>query len=248
MTTHRFYVPDIDPSIEQARLSADQSRQVSRVLRLRAGDSVDVFDGRGGEYPATLVGEDGGRWTVEWSERRQPAREPELNLTVGLALIRNERFDLAVQKLTELGVFGLVPVMAERCVISYKDERTWRRRRARLERIFVEAAEQSERATLPAVDDPLTVEEFLTRQAAGQTLALVERRSGFHISDTPALSNECSLLIGPEGGWTGDEIELIDQHATPISLGDLILRSETAAIVAAGHLLLGSARTERRLP
>lgn len=237
MTRHRFYVPEIDREAGAAELSEGQSRQVSRVLRLRQGETVSVFDGSGTEFEAVLASEQGRNWLLDLVEEHAPDREPGLLLTVGLSAIRNERFDLAIQKLTELGVAAIAPIAAERSVISYVDARIWEKRRARIQRIIVEAAEQSERTTLPTLHDPLTVSEFLDQFTGIETFALAERQSTNHISAIRPGGSRASLLVGPEGGWTMSERDLIQQQATEVSLGKLILRTETAAIAAASYAL-----------
>jgi 16S rRNA (uracil1498-N3)-methyltransferase len=244
MTVHRFFVPDLDREAGEGRLSEEQSRQASRVLRLAVGDTLCVFDGSGLEYDARLADLDKRVWRFEFAAGRRPGREPSLALTVGLALIRNERFDLAVQKLTELGVSAIVPLSAERSVISYADARIWAKRRARIHRIVVEAAEQAERTTLPVVHAPQTVEEFLKHTHGMDAIALVERRTDNGL-DCQALQGERqALLVGPAGGWSPAELELIERDARPASLGRLILRSETAAIAGASFLLLAARHSE----
>ncbi len=237
MTIHRFYVPALDGAAQTGALSRDQSRQASRVLRLGRGDTIHVFDGTGAEYTATLASEQDRIWQLELTEERRPQREPRLRLTFGLAVLRNERFDLAVQKLTELGVARIAPLAAERSVISYADARIWAKRRARIERIIVEAAEQSERVTLPALQDPLTVSEFLDQASDTEVVTLLERHAAGHISDLRLSAGSASLLVGPEGGWTEPEIMMLQQRSSTVSMGALILRAETAVIAAASYLL-----------
>lgn len=241
MTVHRFYILDRLSPNASGRLSAEQARQAGKVLRLRPGDEIVVFDGTGSEYTGTLAEADRDGWEFATDEGRWPEREPRLRLTVGIALIRNERFELAVQKLTELGVTRIVPLAAERSVISYSDARRWHNRRARLERIVIEAAEQSERVTLPDLDAPLTVSEFLGRNAEMDIIALVER-TGTTPLGAIRPGGQVALMIGPEGGWAPREVEQIGAAgATLANMGALILRAETAAIVAAGHLIIASA-------
>lgn len=240
MTIHRFHVPDLDRTGGMGRLTVDQSRQVSRVLRLHPGETICVFDGGGSEFEATLVEKSDRQWVIELGEERWPQREPRLRLTVGLALLRNERFDMALQKLTEMGVASIIPVAAERCVLSYADARSWEKRRARMHRIIVEAAEQSERTTLPELHSPQAVDEFLMHSTGMETFALVERQTTAHITSIEPRDGELALLIGPEGGWTDAEIAQIKQSAHCVSLGRLILRAETAAIAGAGYVLLSA--------
>lgn len=241
MTIHRFYIAEALAPGSRGQLGPEQARQARKVLRLRPGDAISVFDGSGREYTATLGEPERDAWEFTTGEIRQPEREPSLRLIVGLAMIRNERFELAVQKLTELGVAGIVPLITERGVISYGDARRWQNRRARLERIVIEAAEQSERVTLPDLGAPLTVSEFLGQFAEVGIIALVER-TGTTPLGAIRPTGEAVLMVGPEGGWTPQEIEQIAASgATLASMGNLILRAETAAIVGAGYLIVASA-------
>ncbi|MEZ4523064.1 MAG: RsmE family RNA methyltransferase [Thermomicrobiales bacterium] len=244
MTVHRFYVPDVEAGAGTVRLPTDQSRQLSKVLRSRPGDAVVLFDGAGNEYAGVLESFEDNRWSVTVSGVSRPDREPAVEITVGLSLIRNERFDMAVQKLTEIGVSGIVPILAERSMISYKDEPTWLKRRERLMRIVIEAAEQSERTTLTSIEHPQTVEQFFDGRSGQMVFALVERQSAQHLSAFEPSVGRLALMIGPEGGWTGAEIQLIEQRATGVSLGSLILRTETAAIAAASYVVLASRRRD----
>jgi 16S rRNA (uracil1498-N3)-methyltransferase len=240
MTTHRFHVPDMEDSAETCLLSLDQSRQVSRVLRMRTGDQIVVFSGDGAERIATLSGKVEQRVRLELGERHYPEREPALRLTVGLAILRNERFDMAIQKLTELGVARIAPIRAERCVISYDGPEAWAKRAARLQRIVVEAAEQSERTKLPDLHPPQTVSAFLERSDSPKICALMERGATTHISRFRCAGENLAVLVGPEGGWSAAESALIAAQAAPVNIGSLILRSETAAIAAASYLIFSS--------
>jgi 16S rRNA (uracil1498-N3)-methyltransferase len=238
MTTHRFYVREPLESGGVGRLRGDQARQARRVLRLWRGAEIVVFDGTGHEYLARLEEPERDSWAFSIGDATRPEREPALRLIVGLAVLRNERFDMAIQKLTELGVAGIVPLMTERSMISYDDALAWEKRRTRLERITIEAAEQSERTTLPELHEPLNPAEFLEHHQEADIIALVERTSSAHLAELRPTS-PAALLIGPEGGWAETELDAFARHAaTTASLGALILRAETAAIVGAGLLLL----------
>jgi 16S rRNA (uracil1498-N3)-methyltransferase len=228
---YRLYVDaDLQPGAT-GRLGRDQERQVRTVLRLRSGDPLTLFNGTGDEATAQLA--DGRQFDVQrvsW-----PQREPSLRLTVGLAHLRGDRFEIAVQKLTEIGVGRIVPLRAERSVVSFPDARAWQKRRVRLSRIAQEAAEQSERVTLPEIADPVTVTQFLEREQ--DIAALVERADGMSLAVLPPFES-LTLMVGPEGGWSDAETQAIAASADyAVSLGSLILRAETAAIVAAGALI-----------
>ncbi len=247
MTVHRFYIRQHLAPNATGTLDDVQTRQARNVLRLQPGDKIVAFDGSGAEYLATLRGLDGREWPFQTGEASFPSREPSLRLTVGLSIIRNERFDLAAQKLTELGVDSIVPLAAQRSVITFRDARSWEKRRARLERIVVEAAEQSERTTLPLIHDPMSVCDLLDGVNGESTVALVEREQLVPIHSI-VLSGRALLLVGPEGGWTREERSwMIERQVILATMGSLILRAETAAIAAAACLLLPRASEGARV-
>lgn len=233
MTLHRFFTDEPLVAGSTGRLSEQQSRQIASVLRMRVGDRLMLFDGSGVEADAVITTMT--KRAVEFEVRgvARPEREPALDLTVGLALLRGDRFELAVQKLTEVGVRRIVPLTAERCVVSFPDARDWEKRATRYRRIIVEALEQSERVLDVELTEPTTLGAFLERQS---TLALVERGDHPTVAAVP-IDPVMAVAFGPEGGWSPAELDLIDQHATTASLGRLILRAETAAIVTAGTLI-----------
>lgn len=233
MTLHRFFVSDKLSERANGRLDERQARQVLSVLRLRSGDRIVVFDGTGAEAEAVLTGTTRRDVHFEVDDLNYPSREPDLILTVGLSLLRGDRFEVAVQKLTEIGVRRIVPLAAERCVVSFPDARDWEKRAARYERIIVEALEQSERITTVDLSQPASVQDFLSQHTV---IALVERGKHASIASAP-LEPEMALAIGPEGGWSEHEYNLIEEQATTASLGRLIMRAETAAIVSAGTLV-----------
>ncbi|CAN5606351.1 16S rRNA (uracil(1498)-N(3))-methyltransferase [soil metagenome] len=233
MPLHRFFVAARLSEGAVGQLDDRQARQVLSVLRLRRGDQIVVFDGTGVEVEAVLTAVNRSEVQFEIGALSYPAREPDLTLTVGLSLLRGDRFEVAIQKLTEIGVRRIVPLTAQRCVVSFPDAGDWEKRAIRYERIIVEALEQSERVTTVDLTQPTSVQDFLSQHTV---IALVER--GQHVSIALApLEPEMTLAIGPEGGWSEQEIDLIGDRATTASLGPLIMRAETAAIVSAGTLM-----------
>lgn len=239
MRVHRFFVEQPLVAGAAVRLAPEQARQARSVLRLRPGDSLELFDGSGAVAVARLTDVDRDDAEASIESIRMITDPFPLDLTVGLALLRGERFDLAVQKLTEVGASSIVPLAAQHCVVSYDVGREWDRRAARLRRIAIEAAEQSERVTVPRIAAPASVGRFLAEHA-GKTIALVERSA-----DTPHLlkavvGDSVAVAVGPEGGWSESERQVIASRAQSVSLGPLILRAETAAIVSAGALTQGA--------
>lgn len=234
MAIPRFYVAETIADRSEIHLDEEKSRKLRRVLRARDGAEVILFDGSGVEAAGTVTGFDGSSAVIAVQGVSRPRREPALDLIVGMSLIKADRFELAVQKLTEIGAKRIVPIDAERSVIALRDERTWDRRLTRMQRIVIDAAEQSERVTLPEILNPMTLKEFL---AKFETTALVERLDARPLTAV-TLGSEVALAIGPEGGWSDSERSLIERSAaSQVTLGSLILRSETAAIVAAGAIV-----------
>lgn len=207
------------------------------VLRLKPGDEVFVFDGMGREYLCrieSLRRDSATLSIVEEAEAASP--ESPLDLTLALALLKGEKFDLAVQKATELGVKRVVPVMTRLSDIRLRDERDAEKRTARWRRIALEAAKQSGRARLPVIEEPLAFDSLLegTAQSSDKWCMMFSEREGRGLSQSSASSEgprSLVALVGSEGGWTDEELESARAHDWQIiTLGGRILRAETAAI------------------
>jgi 16S rRNA (uracil1498-N3)-methyltransferase len=218
-----FVDAKLDAGAEIA-LSPGQAYYLGTVMRGRAGDLVALFNGSDGEWQARLAALDRGaaRCIVE---RRTRTQEPEPDLWLVFALLKRNATDLVVQKATELGAAALWPVLTARTNAE-------RANMARLHAIAVEATEQSERLTVPALHPPRPLRALLSDWPAGRPLfAAIERASA-----PPAASargKPAGLLVGPEGGFAGEELDLLRRHpfVVAVSLGPRILRAETAAIV-----------------
>ncbi|HUF33490.1 MAG TPA: RsmE family RNA methyltransferase [Acidimicrobiales bacterium] len=191
---------------------------LERALRLRSGDEVTASDGRGRWRPCQLRA--GGELEPTGLPSVVPAPTPAL--TVAFALTKGGRPELAVQKLTELGVDRIVPFAAGRSVARWEGDRA-ERHLARLRRVAREAAMQSRRAHLPTV---AALTDF-AGAAALPGAALADRGGR-----PPSLAHP-TLLVGPEGGWTSDELAA---GLPVVGLGPQVLRAETAALAAAALL------------
>lgn len=234
MTRRRFYAPPGSFKGEGVVvLSAEESRHLRDVLRLRAGEEAYVFDGEGREFSCVVV-EDGGRKGLASLEVRgraePPSAESPLELTLAVALLKGEKFDLVVQKTTELGVTRVEPVLTAR-----SDARDTERRVERWRRLALEASKQSGRARVPAVGDPQTFERLVTRESVeGASRLLFSERGGAGLESVVAEAARPSpvvALVGPEGGWDDDELSQARAHGwTLVTLGGRTLRAETAAI------------------
>ena len=251
MTRRRFYAPP-DAFTESGvtkvvTLAPEEARHLRDVLRMRAGDEAFVFDGEGVEYRCA-VGEvgrgSGGRATLRIEEQvAAPHVESPLSLTLVVALLKGEKFDLVVQKATELGVTRIAPVVTKRADVRPRDGEDAAKRVARWRRLALEAAKQSGRARVPEVAPPVTLEAALSDATFGGDAArlMFAERGGVSLSELSEVFKErapfVAALVGPEGGWEDEEVSRAQSAGWIIvTLGGRTLRAETAAIVAAALL------------
>lgn len=220
----------IDDTLSEGRtfaLEGQQAHYLGKVMRVREGDTIILCDNQTGEW-AARVGQVAKRRIDTTVVEKLRARESVPDLWLCPALLKKDRFDLVLEKATELGAARIQPVITRRCVAD----------KLNLERaatITIEAAEQCARTALPQVEAPLALKSLLESWPADRHLYFADEEGG-----APAASafvdhsDPAAILIGPEGGFDDAEREAIRAHpaATAISLGPRILRGETAAIAA----------------
>ncbi len=237
---HRFFVP---PSAFQGRVvqfPPECVRQMVRVLRLEPGCKVIALDGSGGEAVVeltVLTSQQAAGNVLGWQNNQ---REPFLKLTLGLALTQREKFEWTLQKVTEVGVSSIVPLVTRRSLIQQPALAL--EKYPRWQRILRESAEQSGRGIVPRLDEPRRLPDFIPlREDFEMALMAWEGESRRLISAVdlpPNGATKAGLLIGPEGGWEDEEVQAAEQAGwLPVSLGRRILRTETAAIVGTALLL-----------
>jgi 16S rRNA (uracil1498-N3)-methyltransferase len=212
------FVDDLDAPA----LSEDDAHHLARVLRLRAGEVVTASDGAGGWRACAFA--DGGALEVAGDVVVEPAGSPAI--AVGFALTKGERPEWTVQKLTELGVDRILPLAAARSVVRLDGDRAGAQHR-RWQKVAREAAMQSRRVWLPVVEPVTPVARVL-----GDSSVAISEPGG----DPPTLAHP-TVLVGPEGGWSDEELATADARGTPrVGLGALVLRAETAAMAVAALL------------
>ena len=226
-------------------LSEEESRHLRDVLRLRAGDEARVFDVEGHEF-ACVVREVGGRREGATLEVREavepPSPEPPVSIFLTVALLKGEKFDLVVQKAVELGVKLIKPLLTKRTDVRLRDERDAAKRVERWKRLSLEAAKQCGRAWAPPVHPPRTFESLVTADRAGMDILplMFAERDGVALNELPRRDSpplRVAPLVGPEGGWEDEEIELARAHGwSVVTLGGRTLRAETAAITVCALL------------
>ncbi len=236
MSRRRFFAPPgaFTSNRQSLTLQADEARHLREVLRLKVGDEVSVFDGLGREFNCSIeeTRKDSARLSV--IREIEPARpESPIKLTLAVALLKGEKFDLVVQKTTELGVTRIVPVMTKLADIRLKDESDADKRVARWQRIALEAAKQSGRAVVPEVSVPVTLERLIDSAGDDRARFMFSERGGQSLADLEILKPSVSItaLVGSEGGWTDEEISVAaNADWRVVTLGGRTLRAETAAI------------------
>ena len=226
---HRLYVPPEQlASSPRVQLTAEQSRHLLTVLRLRPGAELEVFDGNGRRFRAAL--------TPSGLQIGAPLPRPERRLDVVLAqsLAKGEKMDLVIQKATELGAARILPLATERSVVRLDTQRG-ATRMARWRRIAEEAARQCGRAEVPAVDEPCGWDGLfaLLRDDPERRGLLLDPAGALRLGDAARGVPRLLLAVGPEGGFSpGENARAVESGLLAVALGPLVLRSETAGLAA----------------
>ena len=238
----RFHVDAALRAGEQFALPADAGHHASRVLRLREGDAVTLFDGTGGEWAARILRLSRDGVTVETGEFAAIERESPLAVTLAQGISAGDRMDLTIQKAVELGVFAIQPLTAERSVVRLKGERS-DSRREHWQRVATAACEQCGRNRIPAVSAAVAVRDYRAPEDALKLLLAPGARANLR-SITISAEVPIVLAAGPEAGFSPiEEALLVRSGFAPVHLGPRVLRSETAgpAALAALNALYGDA-------
>ena len=238
---HRFLIDPSDIQDGRVHFAEEISLQMKKVLRLRSGNEVVVFDGGGVDYQVRLDVVETKISLGTVLSANDSHNEPGIFITLYQALIRSERYEYALQKGVETGISRFVPFTSERTEVSNPSHS----RMDRWRRIIKEAAEQSGRSVVPQLSDPILFPNMIRNlnpvalipweeeknQSIRQILSKLRQDPGLDVT-------YIDLIIGPVGGFTSQEVlDAADYGATSVSLGKRILRSETAGIVAAVTVL-----------
>jgi len=212
-------------------LEGTAANHIARVLRLRAGDPLILFDDAGGEYAARVVSLSRHGVRVSVGEYLPVSRESPLQVTLAQGISRGERMDVVVQKATELGVRRIVPLLTERTVVRLNATQAANRLR-HWRAIAVAACEQCGRNRLPEITAPMSLQAFLVSDLPDGLRLLLQPDAGLRVGNLRA-SAAATLLIGPEGGLSDAERTAAQAaQFQGLSLGPRILRTETAALTA----------------
>ena len=233
MAYPRLFVSSSLQSGTDLQLNAEQARYLGRALRLRAGDSVSVFNGEDGEFAARIIKVSKTTARLALGEEQDTVCESPLKLHLVQGVSRGERMDFVVQKATELGVKRISPVFTEYSVVKLNADRA-DRRREHWQKIAASACEQSGRIRPPLIDEPVPLKTWFGEKTEDADVDLVlQPRSATPLSAISAPETKICMLIGPEGGLSDTEYEDASIAGfTPVSLGPRVLRTETAALAA----------------
>ena len=218
MKIHRF-IGDFDLSKKELEIAGEEAQQMIKVLKLKAGEKIDLSDGKGTSAIAHITEIAGKKLKAE-IEQVETAKEPNKQISLYCAVLKKENFELVVQKATECGVSKIIPIITSRTIKTGLNTE-------RLRKIAKEASEQSGRNTIPEINE---IENFEPKKHQKENNYIFDI-SGEKINNFE--KENINIWIGPEGGWTDEEIRVCQAHNFKIaSLGTLTLRGETAAIIS----------------
>ncbi|WP_028862228.1 16S rRNA (uracil(1498)-N(3))-methyltransferase [Psychromonas aquimarina] len=230
MRNPRFYDPQT-LTLSSEILLGDDATQHIRVLRLKAGAEIILFNGLGGQYQAVLKDVQKRSCTALITSFQETSNESPLHLHLGQVISRGERMEFVIQKAVELGVNEITPLLSERCGVKLNRERM-EKKQQQWQKIAIAACEQSGRNIVPTIHATTTLQTWCESQDQAVKLTL-HPRAEYSINTLPGEISHIRLLIGPEGGLTDEEITLTETlNFTETLLGPRILRTETAALTA----------------
>jgi 16S rRNA (uracil1498-N3)-methyltransferase len=238
MTAPRIYQPvPLSPG-RLHYLSPQAARHLVCAMRAKIGDRLVIFNGEGGEYPAEIISIHKDKVGVMIAAFVARESEPPISLHLAQGIARGEKMDWIVQKAVELGATRIVPLLTERCNVKLDAERA-QKRIQHWRAIAISACEQCGRNRVPEIAPVIALGAFLPVADAEQRFVLSPSAQDQITAFKPSKPASIVLLIGPEGGLSGQEIDMAIQHGfAPLNLGPRVLRTETAAVAGLTALQL----------
>ena len=214
---------------QQCDLDDFASHHLVRVLRVKRGDRLCVFNGDGNNYQGAIVSSTKSQVSVLIDNIEQANTESPLNTCLALGVSKGQRFEWAIKKATELGVTSIVPILSQRVDVRLSPER-WQKKQEHWQQIVISACQQSGRAIIPNMQEPTTLLHWVSNIEADYKLVLDPDATPNELNDQPT---HIALLVGPEGGLSPSELALTSESGfSAMRLGPRILRTETAPLVA----------------
>jgi 16S rRNA (uracil1498-N3)-methyltransferase len=234
----RFFAPTAGGTGDRILLPVDEAEHLTRVLRLSTGDRVRVFNGRGAEFEAVVDSADRDGVRLKIGSPCTPAAEPRVAVTLAQAVLKGDKMNDVVRDAVMIGVAAIQPIVTTRTEVSL--EALMRGRRPeRWERIAVSSAKQCGRAVVPPILEPQRFDTPHGIRLSRPIFVLVEPAvsMGVPLGDLEAsIPAQATLVVGPEGGWTADEVDAASRIASLVTLGGRTLRADAMALVALSAL------------
>ncbi|MED5523480.1 MAG: 16S rRNA (uracil(1498)-N(3))-methyltransferase [Pseudomonadota bacterium] len=236
MRNPRIYEPQPLSQGQTLALSEDGANHVGRVLRMQPGQELRLFNGDGNDYHAIITEAGKRQVQVTITGAEALANESPLRIHLGQVISRGDRMEFVIQKAVELGVSEITPLFSERCGVKLQGERL-DKKVGQWQKVAISACEQCGRATVPVINEVAMLSDWVAAPFDGHSLTLSPYAKGGIAS--LAKAGGARLLIGPEGGFSDDEVALARQAGfTDVLLGPRVLRTETAALAAISALQL----------
>lgn len=228
----RIYTPAPITPDSEVIIEGSAANHIGRVLRLRTGDEITLFNGEGGEYPATLTAIERQQVHAQVGAFNPRECESPLLITLAQGISRGERMDYTLQKSVELGVNRIVPLITERCGVKL-DEKRAAKRLQHWQGVIISACEQCGRNRIPELLPITSLSSWLDQQGTAGLNLVLHHRATLSLAGLAKPNTPVTFLIGPEGGLSNSEINATEQCSFQgIQLGPRILRTETAGVAA----------------
>lgn len=231
----KFFIKKEDIKGDTIIISGDNQNHIKNVFRFKVGDEIVLCDGQGTDYRVKIQSQMHDYMEAKILDETKTNSEPSVNITLYQGVPKGTKLELIIQKNVELGIGRIVPVMCERTIVKFNSGKDIQKKVERWQKISEEASKQSGRGIIPDVGNPITLKDAV-EEARGYDLAIIpyEKEHCTTLKDVLAnnrsIKNIC-IFIGPEGGFSEQEVELCkENNIIPITLGNRILRTETASI------------------
>lgn len=231
MRIPNIYTPNPLAADQVVELDPNAANHIAKVLRMKAGDALQLFNGDGFFYPARIIEASKKSVLAQTQDAIESESESSLHTHLGQVISRGDRMDYAIQKATELGVNEITPLFSARCEVKLNKERQ-QKRQVHWQQVAIHAAEQCGRACIPIIHPPQQVEEWSNGKSESGLALVLHHRAAQNLNALPVPSR-VSLLIGPEGGLSAEEIDsTLSKGFLACTFGRRVLRTETAPVTS----------------
>ena len=211
-------------------LDSDSTHYLSKVLRLKSTNQIKLFNNSEGEFLGSITAKSNESMTVNVDSHVRKPVDNKIKFHLALAITKGERMDYAIQKSVELGVFTITPFFSAFSEVVIKDNKRATNKLRHWRKVALNASQQCERLSVPAIEEPTTFEDFIARDS--KRVCVLLDNSGSKKLKEVSFESDLVLMVGPEGGFSSSELITARSKIGIASLGPRILRAETAPVVA----------------